>query len=630
MIDNIEGTRGTEGTIVTDAACGGSPDIIGKGTEGIHEINLEPILPIDEPPDQLNKPIIKRTSYQTHDDWFQLGGDQYQPGLYYHSLDSKDPPGHVDIWICSPIHADALTCNEHGIGWGILLRFSNPDGKWREWAMPRYMLKGTGEEMRGELLNMGVSIAPNGNKFLHSWLASRHPTRRIIAATRTGWHANGKAFVLPNTTIGDDHVRFQSEYAVHDDFTHQADINNWRELIALKCRENPILILSVSIAFAAPLLLRAKQQSAGGSGIHLVGKSSNGKTTALQIAASVWGGHGYVRTWRATANGLEATAAALNDCLTILDEISECDSREIGATVYALANGQGKQRAKRTGGSRETAKWRTMVLSSGERTLSAHMQESGQSIKAGQEARLLNIPATDRAHGAFDNLHGLSDGRAFSDDLKQSTNRYYGVAGPAFIEKLLADNDCLPELYAKMNKHPAFSTLDGLEGRAASTFALIAVAGEKATEYGLTGWIEGEAVGAAVELFKAWRDFRGQGQTETRHILQSIHNFINRHGDSRFSELGNTHNENGEYSDQRLIVRERAGYWKRVESGRIFMFNSEALQEAGNGYDLKFILRTLKDTGWIIEHDKDKNSKRTRVEGQLLTLYWIMPTDEEA
>ena len=220
---------------------------------------------------------------------------------------------------------------------------------------------------------------------------------------RTGWHLDGRSFVLPNVTIGDKCVRFQSEYVAHDDFIQQGDVKDWRECVGLKCRGNPILILSVSAAFAAPLLLRAKQQSAGGGGIHLVGKSSNGKTTALQVAASVWGGHGYVRTWRATANGLEATAAALNDSLLVLDEISECDPREIRTIIYALANGHGKQRAQRTGGVRESARWRTIVLSSGERTLAAHMEESGQRIKAGQEARLLNIPA-ERVSGNETNL----------------------------------------------------------------------------------------------------------------------------------------------------------------------------------------------------------------------------------
>ena len=36
-------------------------------------------------------------------------------------------------------------------------------------------------------------------------------------------------------------------------------------------------------------------------------------------------------------------------------------------------------------------------------------------------------------NSAFDNLHGLTDGRAFADSMKQSTNLYFGVAGPEFV-----------------------------------------------------------------------------------------------------------------------------------------------------------------------------------------------------
>ena len=169
------------------------------------------------------------------------------------------------------------------------------------------------------------------------------------------------------------------------------------------------------------------------------------------------------------------------------------------------------QRAKRNGGSRDSFRWRTIVLSSGERTLSAHMQEAGQNIKAGQEARLLNIPATDRLYGAFDNLHGLANGRVFADSMKQS-DLNFGVAWPRFIKKLLEDKDQhLSELYAEFCKLSGFCSSDGIESRAACLFALIALAGEKATEYGLTGWQENESLEAAIELFNKWRDFRGQG-----------------------------------------------------------------------------------------------------------------------
>ncbi len=39
-----------------------------------------------------------------------------------------------------------------------------------------------------------------------------------------------------------------------------------------------------------------------------------------------------------TANGLAASAAALNNILLILNEVSECDPREIGVAVEGAVN----------------------------------------------------------------------------------------------------------------------------------------------------------------------------------------------------------------------------------------------------------------------------------------------------
>src|SRR5690606_40758644 len=116
---------------------------------------------------------------------------------------------------------------------------------------------------------------------------------------------------------------------------------------------------------------------------------------------SVWGGPDFIRTWRATSNGLEGIAAALSDTALVLDEIGEADGREIGATVYALGNGTGKARASRNGTARRPYRWRIAILSSGERSLAAHMSEAGHRPKAGQSVRLLDIPAKrqiGRAH----------------------------------------------------------------------------------------------------------------------------------------------------------------------------------------------------------------------------------------
>lgn len=565
---------------------------------------------------------ICRPGFQTHDEPFELNGETQRPGLYWHGWTSPKggvEPEPVDDWIASPIHATAQTADSEGNGWGLLLRFMDPRGHWREWAAPLELLAGSGEDLRRELLHLGVRIDPRKRNLLSQWIMGQYPDEQVTAATRCGWHGDATAFVLPNRTIGLGNVRFQATHARSDDYRTGGSLDGWRAEVAALCIGNSVPALAVSVAFAGPLLKLAALQEAGGAGIHLRGDSSQGKTSVLQAAGSVWGPPGFVRTWRATANGLEGRAAALNDTLLILDEISECDPREIGAVVYSIANGHGKQRSSRTGAARAPARWRLVALSSGERSLAAHMAEGGKRAKAGQEARLLDLPATDRVHGAFDTLHDHRDGRSFADALKQASARHYGHAGPAFVERLIVENRDLPALRAQTLEVPEFAEANGLEGRAAAVFALAGMAGELATEYGLLPWPEGEAMAAALEGFRHWRDTRGGAHTETRQILEAVRSFIERHGDARFSDIRDRSS---------APVRERAGYWEDVDNGRVWMLNSSAIREAGGGFDVTRIADALEEAGWLSERDHDKRSRVKRTPAGPRRLYCIHPAPE--
>ncbi|WP_245688231.1 DUF927 domain-containing protein [Thiohalomonas denitrificans] len=548
-----------------------------------------------------------------------LGEKLMPPGLYWHGWGRGDDPEPIDFWICTPIHAIALTEGEYGNNHGLLLRFKTSSGAWREWAAPLSMLAGSGEEIRRELLDMGVRIDPSNRSYLSRWLMEQFPEPRMIAATRTGWHLDGKSFVLPQGTIGDDSVRYQSEHPEHDAYTRRGTLESWRTNVAEPCGDNPVLVLALSAAFSGPLLRLAKQQESGGAGIHFVGDSSLGKTTALQAAASVWGGPNYVRTWRATSNGMEGTAAALNDTFLPLDEISESDPRDVGSIIYALANGQGKQRANRAGRARKSARWRLVALSSGERSFAAHMGEAGRQPKAGQGARLLDLPVTDRAHGVFDELHQFANGRAFADAMKRATDQHHGHAGPAFVEHLLAHDRDLAEWWAGTSTLPGFQSESGIEGRAAAIFALVGMAGELATEYGITGWRAGEAMEAAIEAYQMWRRYRGDGLTEDRQILRNVQEFIARHGDSRFSAIHS--------SDS---VRDRAGYWRDIGEERQWLLNSAGLKDAAPGFDPHRIADALDRAGWIVEREKGKRSKKVWLGGQSKRFYIIRPGSEEA
>lgn len=561
-----------------------------------------------------------RPCYVVLDDWAERDGHRYRPGVYLCGMtpaknDGASAP--FDQWICSPLYVEAVTFDEQGNNFGRLLRFKNSIGQWRFWAMPMELLRGSGDELRGELLSMGVELDPfRARQHLPSYLQRELPRRRVRSALQVGWA--GKSFVLPDKVIGPDAaaVIFQSAERGHEEHTCAGTLEGWREGVSAKACGNPLLLLAISAAFAGPMLWRC---GAEGGGLHLVGDSSTGKTSAIEAACSVWGGTGYRRSWRATANGMEGAAALFNDCLLALDEISECDPKEIGAIVYALGNGRGKQRASRTGAARGVTRWRCLVLSSGERGIATAMAESGHRAKAGQSVRLLDIPVA-RRFGAWDELHGAVSAAALSDGIRRASAQHHGLAGRAFLERLTHDDRDFCAMLEEVKALPMFSFAggEGQERRAAARLALIGLGGELATEYGLTGWDEGEPLRAAAEAYRLWRSQRGPGNDERRQVAERLQDFIERHGDGRFSDAD---------SRDDVQLRDRAGWWRDTGNGREYLLNAGAMREALKGHDFNRALDTLQEIGALQSPGADgKRARLLRIGGHRpVRLYPINP-----
>ena len=560
-----------------------------------------------------------RPCYVVLDDWTECGGRKHRPGVYFCGMTEakKDTPAMpFDLWFCSPLYIEAVTFDGQANNFGRLLRFKNSLGRWREWAMPMELLRGAGDELRGELLAMGIELDPyKARQQLPAYLQREHPKKRMHCALQVGWV--GKSFVLPDQVIGPDAagVIFQSGERGHEEHTKAGTLQGWQDGIASMASCNPLLLIALSAGFAGPMLARC---NAEGGGIHFVGDSSTGKTTAIEASCSIWGGPNYRRSWRATANGMEGAAALFNDCLLALDEISECDPKEVGAIVYALGNGRGKQRASRTGSARGVVRWRCFVMSSGERTIGTTMAEGGHRAKAGQSVRLLDIPAA-RKFGAWDDLRGAASAAAFSDGIKRTAAQHHGLVGRAFLEKLTHDTRDFCVMLEEVKTLPMFSAEggEGQDKRAAGRFALIGLAGELATEYGLTGWQEGEAIHAAAEGFKLWRSMRGTGNDERRQIAERISGFIERHGDGRFSDA----NTSGDVS-----VKDRAGWWRDTSDGREYLLTAEAMREAMKGFDFNRALDVLQELGALPKPLADgKRSRLIRIDKRAIRLYPINP-----
>ena len=549
------------------------------------------------------------------------GKTTHRAGVWHFSTrmaKGESDPVPVDRWICSPLHVDAVTTDTQEHHYGRLLRFRSTFGTWKTWAMPMAMLAGDGNELRAALLSQGVEIDPEARNTLSRYLQNGIPKKRMRCAMQTGWADAGfKAFVLPDGVIGAGaaSVVFQSGEADGNEYTTAGTLDGWRQGVSLPAIDNPVLMLALCAAFAGPLLGRCGAESGG---VHFVGDSSTGKTTALEAACSVWGGAGYKRSWRATANGMEGVAAMFNDGLLALDEISECDPRDIGGIVYALGNGRGKQRASRSGMARSVTRWRCCIVSTGERTIETAMHEGGYRVKAGQSVRLLDIPV-QRTYGAWDNLHGHASGHAMSDAIKRAAASHYGHAGRAFLERLTRHHDdSFSDELAGILALPEFAANgDGQVKRAATRFALLALAGELATGYAVTGWEAGAATAAAADLFKAWKQQRGStgANMEQAQIKAAVIGFIEQHGASRFQDMGKPD----------ATVHNRAG-WRDSSGGVRYMFTASGMKEAIKGFDLTRAADVLIQCGALPDRGADgKPSRLMRIDGVTVRVYPISP-----
>lgn len=547
-----------------------------------------------------------------------FGGGEFQltgRGVYF-----TDDKGEAK-WLCSPLRIVAMTRNGTSVAWGRLLEWHDNDGVLHRWAMPMELLQGDGSDVRRELAAQGLAIAPGhyARDKLASYLQVWPTDRRARCVDRLGWH--GGVYLTPNEAIGqdDETVVFQNAHALEPALSSSGSLDDWRLSVARLSAGNSRLVFALSVAFAGSLLEIAGEASGG---FHLRGASSCGKSTAQKLAASVWGHpETYRRFWRATANGLEGLAALHNDGLLVLDELSQIDPREAGEAAYMLANGQGKVRAGRTGAARQPAIWRVLFVSSGEVSLSALLAGTGKRPNAGQEVRLADIPADAGAGmGAFECLHEFSAASAFADALSIAAGRNHGAVGMEWLRRIVSNRGELAALIDEGVRdfvaENAPGELPGQVARVARRFALVAVAGELASAFGLTGWAEGEASSAASRCFADWLDgFGGAVNREQQTMLAQVRLFFEAHGASRFESIDGV-------NDQR--VPNRAGFYRQAANDqREYLVTREAFKaEVCKGLDHAEVAKVLAAHGWIkTEGDGSKTvstslpglSRRTRV-----------------
>ena len=318
-----------------------------------------------------------------------------------------------------------------------------------------------------------------------------------------------------------------------------------------------------------------------------------------------------------------------------------------------LANEQSKARATRNGAPRARLSWRLLFLSAGELGLADHMAEGMKRTRTGQEVRMADIPADAGAGlGAFENLHDFAGGAAFSSHLTREAQVCHGAPGRAFVEWACANTEGLGRrLRTGVQSLARAWVPNGASGqvqRVGARFALVGLAGELATEAGLTGWPAGESERAARACFDAWLSARGgAGNGEATSMMRGVRSFLEAHGEGRFTWW---HRASDDHNAKTL---QRAGFRRMVDqdgkpiksdaehqreygermtpvdgeavSGEYFVLPEVFRTEVCRGFDYRAVCKVLLEHGCLLPDSNRPFDCRPRLPGLGLTSCYRIP-----
>jgi hypothetical protein len=447
--------------------------------------------------------------------------------------------GHIEAiaYVDSPIKDDA----------GIRLQFATGWKTLTELTMSRGLLGGDGNAVKTGLLSRGYIFRRERSELLLRYLGEVgfNVENKYTIADQSGW-VDG-SYVLQTQTVGDQSIHFQDIGGPRNPTIEvRGTLESWWSNVGARCIGNSRLIGAVGAGLAGPLLAPLNQENGA---IHLVGGTSIGKTTAVEIAMSVTGDRTRT-TWNQTPNGLEALAASQNHSLVTFDELNEGEPQAVKANTYTFVNGCGRGRMTKTLKAAKRNSWQAFGLSTGEVSMSQYFAQAKlPPLKGGQDNRFPSVPAdAGKGFGLFDTIHNFPSAREFADELKQRSREHRGTALPAFLECLVPAVS-RPEWIEWASQRlraitrelmAGLSDGDGAIGRVAKRFALIQLDLELAQQWSVTRFPEGQVSWAIATLFKDWlADRGGSGAIEVKQALEKLEGLFAtcEHGTDRILNL---------------------------------------------------------------------------------------------
>lgn len=465
----------------------------------------------------------------------------------------KPLPGQRSIPFCSPFRVKALVEAQKTKHWSRVIELLNPKGELVDCIIAEGSLTGRPRDAIATLSNHGLRVYNEYQigvilDLVRNWPVPSEAYLTLV--DKVGWTQDRDAFILTSGRVL-TRKGAAPRYRFGDEPSGQeiGSLTLWRDHMAALAVGNANMVFGISLGFSTALLdLSLEFMEPETLIYHLYVKTTKGKTRTLRTALTVWPKIGKKdKTWAGTITGLEAEIAQSHSILMGLDELRADSVPDLPALIYRFANGASKARGRKEGGAKERETWLTAVLSTGEDSFVDVISKLGSLPTGGQGVRMLDIPATGQ-YGIFDALHGAETSDDFLARLDKSIRKAWGPAGAAFVENLLElGEDALGDALetdvrryeVALQRH--LGVIPGDEKttevrRVLRSFALVATAGEWASDWGLTGWETGAAYAAVQTIAERWLEGRGTLPFEHSTNLKKAYEYLTLN-EQRFSAL---------------------------------------------------------------------------------------------
>ena len=179
--------------------------------------------------------------------------------------------------------------------------------------------------------------------------------------------------------------------------------------------------------------------------INIFGDSGNGKTTLVRAAHSIFSSPDTFQSYNGTSNALIQTMAERGEMVSAVDDICQGDSKNILDLIFNISSGNGKNRCKSSGSTRQPQQFYGTILTS---NITPILRMTGENV--GQLRRVIEVGITD--------TDKIAESGAEADAMTAAFDTNYGHAAEQFARTLL-DGISLEEIREMYNRY--YKTADG-------------------------------------------------------------------------------------------------------------------------------------------------------------------------